>query len=164
MAYRVIYIMGVSSCGKTTIGKRLGKALGLPFFDGDDFHPTENIEKMRDGQPLNDDDRAGWLASIHGFVQQHLLTGSLIVACSALKEKYRTTLTADLEGEVSWVVLVGSYSLLLKRALLRKNHFMPASLLQSQLDTLELPSYGQHIDIALGKKKIVENIVENTPI
>ena len=137
---RVIYIMGVTGCGKSTVGKGLAQATGIPFFDGDDFHPKVNVDKMASGQPLNDGDRAGWLESIHRFVVLRLNRGeSSIIACSALKAKYRQSLSAGIEAQTTWVYLEGAFDLIKARMDARSNHFMPSALLQSQFDALEPP-------------------------
>jgi carbohydrate kinase (thermoresistant glucokinase family) len=91
---QVIILMGVSGCGKTAVGQQLSGILGWPFFDGDDFHPDENIAKMSKGIPLNDQDRANWLVSLHDLIAEHLRVGrSMLLACSALKQKYRDQLS-----------------------------------------------------------------------
>ena len=140
--------MGVSGSGKTTLGEKLAGQLGIPFFDGDDFHPPENIQKMAGGVPLNDMDRRGWLLRLNELARKHQDRGA-VIACSALKEKYRELLSAGLKGEVCWIYLHGSFEKIHDRMLDRKGHFMPADLLRSQFETLEPPSYGIHIPVAL---------------
>jgi gluconokinase len=138
---QVIYIMGVAGSGKSTIGRQFAEATGLPFYDGDDFHPDANVEKMAAGQPLTDEDRADWLAAIHRFVVEKLEAGqSLVLACSALKARYRATLSIGIEAQATWVYLEGSYDLVKSRMEARKDHFMPPALLQSQFDALEPPA------------------------
>ncbi|UBM59204.1 gluconokinase [Marinilongibacter aquaticus] len=152
----IIYVMGVSGSGKTTVGQRLAKELNLPFFDGDGFHPKENIAKMSAGIPLHDADRMGWLKAIHA---QAINTGG-VFACSALKETYRSILFADLKkDEAQLVFLDGDFDLIDKRMKSRKNHFMPPGLLQSQFNDLEVPEYGIRVSIDQSPEKIVEEIV-----
>lgn len=125
--------MGVSGCGKTSIGKLLAKELGLDFKDADDLHPQANKEKMAAGIPLNDDDRWPWLDLV-GLTLA--MPGGAVVACSALKRSYRDRILEAASGAV-FVHLTGDRELLLERMSNRKNHFMPTSLLDSQLATLE---------------------------
>lgn len=144
----VIYIIGVAGSGKSTIGRQYAEAAGLPFYDGDDFHPPENVAKMAAGQPLEDADRWGWLQAIHQFVQQELQAGrSLALACSALKQAYRQQLSEGITTQVIWVYLEGDFELIRKRMEARKGHFMPAALLQSQFDALEPPANAITLDI-----------------
>lgn len=154
----VIYIMGVSGSGKSTIGRALAKRTGIAFYDGDDFHPQANIKKMEAQQPLNDDDRYGWLEAIHTFVKEKLeLNHSTIIACSALKEKYRLQLSEEIpNSQIYWVYLNGDYDTILKRMQSRAGHFMPSALLQSQFDTLEAPENGIIVDI----RWPIENMIE----
>lgn len=104
----VIFIMGTSGTGKSTIGKLLSEELSFPFFDGDDFHSKEHIQKMANGASLDDDDRFGWLASLNALAKSQLITNNCIIACSALKEKYRELLSNGIENNVKWVFLKGS--------------------------------------------------------
>ena len=151
--------MGVSGCGKTTIGKVLAERLGWVFYDADDFHPYVNIDKMASGIPLNDSDRVLWLAALHDLITTCLKANrSGVLACSALKESYRQTLLAGIEN-VQIVYLKGSYDLLLSRMSRRANHFMKPTLLQSQLDALEEPANALSIDISLSIGDIVEMIL-----
>lgn len=152
----VIFIFGVSGSGKTTIGQLLARHLGIPFFDGDDFHPAYNKEKMARGVPLNDEDRKGWLAAINQTAIKEVAKRSIVIGCSALKESYRQQLMQGLEGRCHWFLLHGSYDLILKRMQQRTGHFMPATLLQSQFDLLEIPSYAILFDIQLSEKEIVD--------
>ncbi|MEP2935435.1 MAG: NADP-dependent phosphogluconate dehydrogenase [Gilvibacter sp.] len=136
---RIIIIMGVSGSGKTSLGLALSQALQIPFLDADDFHPQENIDKMSQGLSLNDSDRAPWLLALNTLLQTHHKQEGAILACSALKESYRVTLSRKLP--VEWILLKGDYDLIYNRMRAR-DHFMPAELLRSQFDTLEVPSYG----------------------
>lgn len=151
----VIVVMGVSGSGKTTLGQKLAGALGLPFFDGDDYHPPENIQKMSAGIPLGDADRQGWLQRLNQLARSHEDNGA-VIACSALKERYRRLLEEGLEKRVHWVYLKGSYEELLERMAGREGHFMPAGLLKSQLETLEEPPYGIHIPVCLPLQAALE--------
>ena len=128
-----IVIMGVSGSGKSSIGILLAREAGMQFIDGDDIHPQANKEKMASGAPLNDEDRWPWLDLVGLSLQ---MPGGAIVACSALKVAYRDRIRA-LAPDVAFVHLTGSFDLLNERLGGRKDHFMPATLLQSQLDTLQ---------------------------
>ena len=131
--------MGVSGCGKSTIGAALSRQTGLPYVDGDDLHPAANIEKMRQGVPLQDDDRAPWLAEC-GRTLAGVPTG-MILGCSALKVQYRTIIReCAAPAQPVFVYLHGSKATLQARLELRQDHFMPASLLASQIASLEVPS------------------------
>ncbi len=153
----IYFVMGVSASGKTTLGKALAAALGLDFFDGDDYHLPENIAKMSAGQPLNDRDRKGWLKGLNALAREHLQNGA-VIGCSALKEQYREWLSEGLAGSVTWVVLTGSFEQIRERIENRKGHFMPSALLRSQFDTLELPTYGIHLPVTLSVAEMLEQI------
>ena len=155
----VIFIMGVSGCGKTTVGRMLSEQTGIPFYDADDFHPQANIDKMSRGEALTDADRASWFQTLSDHLQVCDRQGGAVLACSALKEKYRRILSQNLEKQI-WIVLTGSFDLIYDRIRQRKDHYMGASLLKSQFDTLEIPGYGIHIDIELAPEEIVEKIIE----
>jgi gluconokinase len=154
----IIIVMGVSGSGKSTVGQMLAEALAWPFYDGDDFHPPANVEKMSNGIPLTDDDRAGWLAAlaqlIHGLEQDGR---SGVIACSALKQSYRDTLRAD-TSNVQFVYLKGEYALLLKRLQARKGHYMRPEMLQSQFAALEEPKNALIVDIERPAEEIVRQI------
>jgi carbohydrate kinase (thermoresistant glucokinase family) len=164
MAISVIYIMGVSGSGKTTIGKQLSAATGIPFFDGDDFHSAANKEKMKSGQPLNDDDREGWLYSIKQLAEKEVQKKGAIIACSALKEKYRTILSGGMKDTVHWIFLHGDPALIRERIKARKDHFMPGSLLQSQFDALEAPQNALLVMIDKSPEEIVKDIRKALPV
>ncbi|MBX4998093.1 gluconokinase [Rhizobium lentis] len=135
-----IIVMGVSGCGKSSVGEKLAKALRLDFVEGDALHPASNVEKMSKGIPLTDEDRMPWLDLIGERMQGSLEKGEgIIVSCSALKRIYRDRLRAA-AGNLFFVYLEGSKALLTKRMGERKGHFMPVSLLESQLATLEVPT------------------------
>lgn len=152
--------MGVSGCGKTSVGKLLSKELNIPFYDGDDFHPKKNIEKMKNNIPLNDNDRLPWLEELSKKIINWSRNDGAILACSSLKESYRKILDDNSET-VFWVVLNGNYQLIFDRMSKRQNHFMNADLLKSQIETLELPNYGLHIDISKSLTEIMSVITKN---
>ncbi|WP_337183632.1 gluconokinase [Shinella sp.] len=133
--------MGVSGCGKTSVAEGLAMALGAAFIEGDSLHPAANVEKMSHGIPLTDEDRGPWLDAIGQVLAQALGKGaSVVVSCSALKRAYRDRLRQAAGGALAFVFLKGSRELLVSRMAARQGHFMPASLLDSQLATLEDPS------------------------
>ncbi|MGQ3212063.1 MAG: gluconokinase [Shinella sp.] len=138
---RAIVIMGVSGCGKTSVAEGLAAALSAAFIEGDSLHPAANVEKMSKGIPLTDDDRWPWLDTIGRAMADTLHDGkSVVVSCSALKAVYRDRLRQAAGGALAFVFLKGSRALLMARMAARRGHFMPASLLDSQLATLEDPS------------------------
>lgn len=155
----IIYIMGVSGSGKTTIGKLLSVKTGIPFFDGDDFHPAANKEKMRGGHPLNDEDRQAWLQQLHALAVTQSTGMGAIIACSALKEKYRLILSSGIP-QTTWIFLQGSYETIYER-MKKREHFMPPHLLQSQFDSLEVPVDAFTLDITNEPGDIVETIVQH---
>lgn len=155
----VVIIMGVSGSGKSTVGRRLAEQVGWEFRDGDSFHPEANVTKMRSGTPLNDDDRRPWLLAIQSFMRQcHADGQSAVVACSALKAAYRDLL---LRGEpwVRFVHLQGARELIADRMSARSGHFMPATLLDSQLATLESPTDALVLDISFSPDQLVGQIL-----
>jgi len=155
---RPVVVMGVSGSGKTTVGAALADAFGLRFVDGDALHPAANVAKMAAGIPLDDADRAPWLDAI-GAV---LAAGPVVVACSALKRAYRDRLRAA-APRLQLVFLDGDPALLASRMTARPGHFMPASLLDSQLATLERPEPDEHAltaDIARPAEEIVTALAE----
>ena len=136
-----IVAMGVSGCGKSSVGEKLADALHLAFVEGDALHPAANVEKMSKGIPLTDEDRMPWLDRIGEDMKASLeKSEGIIVSCSALKRIYRDRLRAAAGGNLFFVYLEGSRALLMKRMGERKGHFMPVSLLDSQLATLEVPT------------------------
>ena len=155
---KIIFIMGVSGCGKSTIGSLLSQELAIPFFDGDDFHPESNIAKMSNGQALNDEDRLSWLQTLNQLAIKHAKLNGCVIACSALKNKYREILTHSIENTTKWVFLNGTFDQIKERINLRENHFMNADLLKSQFDILEEPENAIKIDINLTPKNSIEVI------
>jgi gluconokinase len=151
----VVVIMGVSGSGKTTIGLRLAEVLGGTFAEGDAYHPPENIEKMKSGTPLTDADRWPWLDRLSTEIGKWLAEGrAVILACSALKQSYRDRLAAGREG-VHFVYLKGTEDLIRARLELRTDHYMPASLLGSQLAALEEPIDAVTLDVSGTPEDIV---------
>lgn len=133
-------VMGVSGAGKTLIGSAFARSLGVEFVEGDDYHPAENVERMAAGIPLTDDDRALWLRLLAGRLREANTAGTgLVMSCSALKKSYRAVLRSGAR-ELQFVFLRGDRALLTERIASRRGHFMPPSLLDSQLSTLEEPS------------------------
>ena len=157
--------MGVSGSGKTTVGELLAQHLNLPFYDGDDFHSPANIAKMAAGHPLTDADRHEWLASLATHLGEWEQASGAVLACSALKESYRQTLQAGAHEHLRWVFLDGSYELLESRLEHREGHYMKASMLDSQLATLEKPTYGLRVALTNDEtpEQLVARIEEQLP-
>jgi carbohydrate kinase (thermoresistant glucokinase family) len=155
-----LIIMGVSGCGKSTVGERLGARTRIPFIEGDTLHPPRNVALMAAGTPLTDEDRAGWLDDIASRFGALEADAGLIISCSALKRKYRDRLRAACP-DLRFVHLHGDKTLLEQRLQYRTGHYMPPSLLTSQLQTLEPPSSDEPaitLDIALPTDQLVEQI------
>lgn len=149
--------MGVSGSGKTTVGQKLAHDLGWEFVEGDDYHPKNNIEKMTRGEPLDDNDRAPWLAALRQIITAHIQARQdAILACSALKRAYRAELKVG--PEVKIVYLNGTPSVLHARLEGRKGHYMKPKMLQSQLDTLEEPTDALMIDASETVDEVVTKI------
>lgn len=161
---RFIIVMGVSGCGKSSVGKALADSLGWDFYDADDFHPPENVAKMADGVPLDDSDRAPWLASLHELISSSLKADQPgVLACSALKESYRQQLLDGNDG-VQIVYLKGSFDLIWSRMKKRTDHYMKPHMLESQFETLEEPSKALTIDISKSVDEIVREVIANLPL
>ena len=140
-AAQAVIVMGVSGCGKSSVGEALALHLGLPFIEGDVLHPESNVAKMAAGTPLTDEDRWPWLTVIGERMADALSRGEgIVVSCSALKKIYRDHLRAATGGHLAFVYLAGSRELLGRRMGARTGHFMPLTLLDSQLATLEVPT------------------------
>ncbi len=155
-----LVIMGVSGCGKTSIGEALARTLGWPFYDADDYHPPINVSKMASGTPLTDSDRRPWLAALHDLISSSVNKDQPgVMACSALKVKYRQQLRFGLNG-VHFVYLKGSYELIWSRMEKRAGHYMKPQMLQSQFDTLEEPKDAITIDITLSIDEAVQGILK----
>jgi carbohydrate kinase (thermoresistant glucokinase family) len=140
----VLLLMGVSGCGKTTIALELQRLLGWPFKEGDDLHPAANVEKMRSGHPLNDQDRQPWLEAVARWIDERIAKGEPgIITCSDLKRKYRQITIGSRKG-VTLVYLRGNEAMIMERISRRRHRYMPASLLHSQFETLEEPTADEH--------------------
>lgn len=150
--------MGVSGVGKSTLGNLLAEALNISFFDGDDYHPESNILKMSKAQPLDDNDRFEWLNTLNTQAKKQLENNSCVIACSALKKSHRDILGKDIESQIKWIFLHGSFEQIEARINKRENHFMGSGLLKSQFDILEEPKDAIKIDISLTPSSIVKII------
>lgn len=155
----IIIVMGVSGSGKTTVGGLLAGRMGCGFSDADDFHPAANVEKMRVGIPLTDDDRWPWLKALRQAIEDWEAAGeSRVIACSALKAAYRNLLAP--RDDVVFVFLKGSSETIASRLKARKGHYMNPDLLASQFATLEEPAGAIVIDIAPPPAAIVDDIMD----
>jgi len=151
--------MGVSGSGKTTLGQALAQKLGWDFFDADDFHPPENITKMAAGIPLSDSDRVPWLASLHEVLLSTLKANRHpVLACSALKEKYRAQLLDDVD-RIEIIYLRGSYELIWSRMSTRAGHYMKPEMLKSQFNALEAPKDAFVLDVSVSLEDMIDKIV-----
>lgn len=149
-----ILVMGVAGSGKTTVGKALSDALGWPFYDADDFHSAENVRKMASGEPLTDDDRRPWLDQLHQLIAERTEQAENgVLACSALKKKYRSILCAD--SDVKVVYLKAQPDLIRSRLDLRRGHYMPPQLIESQFRDLEEPQAALIVDAACSTEQAV---------
>jgi gluconokinase len=159
-----IVVMGVSGCGKSTVGQRLARQLGATFLDADDFHPPSNVERMRAGIALTDAERAPWLDALAARLAAAGAAGEAIVlACSALKRSYRDALRRGASA-LTLVHLTGSPALLADRITARPGHYMPPTLLPSQLATLEPPGADEHaitLDVAAATDDLVAEICKH---
>ncbi len=156
----IVVVAGVSSAGKTSIGSALAERIGARFIDADDFHPPENVRKMAGGVPLADEDRWPWLDRLNRELREAAGRGERVVlACSALKAAYRARLGDGVDG-LALVLLTGSRELLARRAAARRHRYMPPSLLDSQLATLEplAPGEGWEVDVTPPVEDVVEII------
>ncbi len=140
----IVLVMGVAGAGKTTIGEALARSLGWPFIDADDFHPPENVAKMKAGIPLEDADRWPWLNSLNEKLKQ---SQHAVLACSALKASYRERLAQGIERFIT-VYLDGDFALINQRMKGRRHRYMPAALLESQFAALEPPADAIRVDVA----------------
>jgi gluconokinase len=155
----ILVLTGVSGSGKTTVGEVLARQLGWTFVDADAYHPPANIEKMRHGVPLNDDDRRPWLDALRRRIHEACDRGeNLVLACSALKHAYQEYLQHEAPENVRYVYLRGSEELIRQRLAARKGHFMDPGLLHSQFETLEPPEHAIAIDVAPPPEEIAAEI------
>ena len=163
MAPARIVVMGVSGCGKSTVGERLAQSLGCGYVEGDDFHPPQNVALMAAGTPLGDADRQGWLEVLATKLHAaHSAGRGLVLSCSALKRSYRDVLRSKAPALVI-VHIHGSRALLAERMAARVHRYMPASLLASQLDTLEPPQPDENtvtVDAAESVEHIVQTVLD----
>ena len=159
---RRVVIMGVSGCGKSSVGAGLAARLGLNYRDGDDLHPPENVAKMRAGMPLTDGDRWPWLDRVG---QVLLAEAPVIVGCSALKRAYRDRIRTAAGGPVTFVHLAGSQEVIAARMALRQGHYMPLSLLDSQFAALEPPAAEEAITVSIDQplEALVADILRQLP-
>ena len=151
----IVLVMGVAGVGKTTIGEALARELGWRFIDADDFHPPQNVAKMKAGIPLEDADRWPWLSHLNRILKDE---ANAVLACSALKERYRQRLAHGI-AHFTVVYLYGSFPLIRERIASRSHRFMPAALLESQFAALEPPGDAITIDVAAAPSLCVAEIV-----
>ena len=156
----VFILMGVSGCGKTTIGRMLADRMALPFLDADDFHSQNNIDKMKKSVPLADSDREPWLVSIARQVSELNAAAGGVLACSALKKKYRTILSQKNIEKVMFIYLKGSKRIIQQRMKKRKSHFFGSGLLGSQFDALEEPDDAVTVSVDKPPEKICAEILD----
>jgi gluconokinase len=156
-----VIVMGVTGSGKTTVGKLLAERMNRSFFDADDFHPPANVEKMRNGQPLDDADRLPWLEKLRALINDELHAGhSLVLACSALRQRYRDALVSS-AGQVLFLYLKISPRTARARLEARAGHYMPASLIPSQFEALDEPEHAIVVDGELPPMEAVAVAVEH---
>jgi gluconokinase len=164
MTTKFFIIMGVAGSGKSVIGQALAAKLGWDFYDADDFHLHANVAKMKRGIPLDDASRIPWLTALHDLISACLAENRPgVLACSALKERYRRQLLAGNPG-VQLVYLKGSYDLILSRLQARVGHFMKPDMLRSQFETLEEPTQALTVDVAPSVDEIVATIRINSSL
>jgi gluconokinase len=158
-------VMGVSGSGKSLIGAAFAEALGIDFVEGDEYHPTENVERMTRGVALTDEDRAGWLQALAARIREANVTGNgLVMTCSALKRSYRDILRAE-ASDLQFVFLKGERPLIAERLAGRRGHFMHPALLESQFATLEEPSPDEQawvFDVRKSPQDLVAALVART--
>ncbi|PWN07544.1 gluconokinase [Rhodohalobacter mucosus] len=155
----VYIVMGVSGCGKTTVGTLLAEKLGIPFYDADNYHPAQNVKKMKEGIPLTDSDRQPWLEALAEQIRVWNKDNGAVLACSALKQSYRNILAAENPERVQFIYLKGTRKEILDRLQKRRNHYMPPSLLDSQFSALEEPPEALTVSISAPPDQIVSRIL-----
>jgi gluconokinase len=154
----IVILMGVTGCGKTVVGTMLAESCGWNFLDADDFHPAENVTKMKSGAPLDDEDRAPWLARLNTLLlDSEREARSLVLACSALKQAYRDRLTRGCDA-ARFVFLDGDIELIRARLAARQGHYMNPKLLDSQFAILERPRDALRLDLAASPAELVRSI------
>lgn len=157
---KAVILMGVSGCGKTSVGVSLAERTGWLFFDGDAFHPQANLDRMATGIPLSDEDRQPWLEDLHRLIDETLRQGRcLILACSALKRSYREVLRGPDDRQVVFVHLKGSYDLIYSRMKQREGHYMSPEMLRSQFEALEEPLGAIEMDIRKSVPEITQELI-----
>lgn len=162
-AMKIVVVMGVSGCGKTTLGRGLVEALGWAFYEGDSLHPRANVEKMSRGIPLSDADRQPWLEAIGHLMDELSASGqSAVITCSALKQAYRDFLAAERE-QVIFVYLKACMDRVRERVARRKGHYMPVDLLASQFEALEEPEDAIIVDAALDSESAIRQVLAQLP-
>ena len=160
----IVIVMGVTGVGKTTVGQLLAEKTGWPLYDADAYHSPANVEKMRAGIPLTDDDRWPWLDRLNALLREAESRGeSAILACSALKQRYRERLQKSLES-VRWVYLKGDIELIRSRLQQRKGHYMNPGLLQSQFDALEPPGNALVVDVGDEPAALAQRVLASLAI
>jgi carbohydrate kinase (thermoresistant glucokinase family) len=160
VAKTVLLLMGVSGSGKSTVALELQRLLDWPFKEGDDLHPATNVEKMRSGHPLNDEDRQPWLEAVARWIDERVVAGEPgIITCSNLKRAYRRITVGDRTG-VTLVYLQGDERLIAARISQRKHRYMPASLLHSQFEALEEPTEDEHPVVVPVLRSIAETVTD----
>jgi gluconokinase len=153
----IIVVMGVTGAGKTTVGRLLAEELGWEFEEGDDFHPAANVEKMRRGVPLKDDDRQPWLQQLRGEIARRDAEGrNLVLACSALKKDYRRMLAVS--PAVKFVYLKGEAKQIAERLRMRGGHFADEKILAAQFTDLEEPDHAVVVDVGATPQEMVNEI------
>jgi gluconokinase len=154
----IIILMGVAGCGKTTLGKQLALALHCPFYDADDFHSPESRLKMSRGEALTDQDRQPWLEELNRQMKKwEIQSPRTVLACSALKQKYRDLLSQN--SEVTWVYLRGDKAMIQERLEKRQGHYATAQLLDSQFASLEEPQNAIVLDISVSPERLIEALI-----
>ncbi|MCJ8314476.1 MAG: gluconokinase [Saccharospirillaceae bacterium] len=155
-----VIVYGVSGCGKSTIASEVSRNIDAEFLDADDFHPQANLDKMASGDPLNDEDRQPWLEHLNTIMVDKAKAGiQVVLACSALKETYRRTLSKNITP--FWCHLALSEQMVIERMMKRQNHFMKANMVSSQFEALEKPDYGLIVDATHSVENIVKIILEH---
>jgi len=160
MSPKVLVMMGVSGCGKTTVGKLVAEQLQCEFIEGDEYHSPANIAKMSSGQPLNDEDRYDWMNALNQKISEVLSNGKCgVLACSALKEKHRIRLAENWESQVLYIHIQGTFEQIHERMQAREGHYMKAGMLRSQFEALEPPSDVPVYDAELAPEEIAERVL-----